>query len=329
VGKVLGMAPPPFDPEAQGCARTEYRQGDVLDRKGVDAWWPRPTSSSTWRSSSSAGRRRRREVNLKARATCSRPPPPQAHEAALYASSVAAYGFHDDPDRPERFTEDVEPRGTDDFYYCAQKAELEGLSRTSSADPTDAYVFPPASSRPDSLLLIENIPLGHDRPGASARPADAPAACDACMPVLKAGTSPIRSLPFQLVPRGTVLWATAMRASRARLAAKPGINNPGRMMGNPHDVGPCGRARVGTRTCPCPRLARRRRRPTTDSPPPLLASRRGGVGSNRSASRHRFMDTTKARQGLAWRPKKDARETLREKTVQPRATRAWFPRIGP
>ena len=31
------MARRPFDPEAQGWRKTEYRQGDVLDREGVDA----------------------------------------------------------------------------------------------------------------------------------------------------------------------------------------------------------------------------------------------------------------------------------------------------
>ena len=43
----------------------------------------------------------------------------------VYTSSVAAYGFH--RDNPQPLTEDVEPRGTEGFYYSAQKAELEGL----------------------------------------------------------------------------------------------------------------------------------------------------------------------------------------------------------
>src|SRR3712207_699336 len=36
VGKVLGMARRPFDPKAMGLRKTEYRQGDVLDREAVD-----------------------------------------------------------------------------------------------------------------------------------------------------------------------------------------------------------------------------------------------------------------------------------------------------
>src|SRR6187200_2556889 len=37
VGRVLGMARRPFDPASLGLAKTEYRQGDVLDRDAVGA----------------------------------------------------------------------------------------------------------------------------------------------------------------------------------------------------------------------------------------------------------------------------------------------------
>src|SRR5689334_25049033 len=36
VGRILAMARRPFDPAAHGLRRTEYRQGDVLDRETVD-----------------------------------------------------------------------------------------------------------------------------------------------------------------------------------------------------------------------------------------------------------------------------------------------------
>ena len=37
IGRVLGMARRPFDPAERGLRKTEYRQGDVLDRDAVDA----------------------------------------------------------------------------------------------------------------------------------------------------------------------------------------------------------------------------------------------------------------------------------------------------
>ena len=37
VGRIIGMARRPFDPAEHGWKRTEYRQGDILDRDSVDA----------------------------------------------------------------------------------------------------------------------------------------------------------------------------------------------------------------------------------------------------------------------------------------------------
>ena len=43
----------------------------------------------------------------------------------VYASSVAAYGFHHD--NPQPLTEEVPVRGSNEHYYSAQKAEVEQL----------------------------------------------------------------------------------------------------------------------------------------------------------------------------------------------------------
>src|SRR5439155_11749856 len=60
----------------------------------------------------------------------------------VYTSSVAAYGFH--ADNPQPLTEAVPVRGTDAFYYSAQKAELEETLRAATAGSTlDSYVFRP------------------------------------------------------------------------------------------------------------------------------------------------------------------------------------------
>ena len=76
----------------------------------------------------------------------------------VYASSVAAYGFH--ADNPPLLTEDIPARGTERHYYSAQKAELERVLRE-VLDGTDtaAYVFRPCIvAGPDALALVENIP---------------------------------------------------------------------------------------------------------------------------------------------------------------------------
>ena len=76
----------------------------------------------------------------------------------VYASRVAAYGFHGD--RPPMLTEDIEPRGTERHYYSAQKAELEGtLATVLAGSDTEAYVFRPCIvAGPDARAMFEAIP---------------------------------------------------------------------------------------------------------------------------------------------------------------------------
>src|SRR5581483_1081340 len=76
----------------------------------------------------------------------------------VYASSVAAYGFH--AENPPLLNEDVPPRGTDRHYYSAQKAALEGaLTSIVQGAKTDTYVFRPCIvAGGDALALLENIP---------------------------------------------------------------------------------------------------------------------------------------------------------------------------
>ena len=125
VKRIVGMARRPFDPAEGGWKKTEYRQGDVTDTasvrglvKGADvvvhlAFAILDASDAT-RDLNVDGSRRVFEEAAKAGA-----------ERICYASSVAAYGFHDD--NPDWLTEDVEPRGTREHFYSQQKAEVEGV----------------------------------------------------------------------------------------------------------------------------------------------------------------------------------------------------------
>src|SRR5205085_7260973 len=75
----------------------------------------------------------------------------------VYTSSVAAYGFHDD--NPQPLTEEVPPKGTDEFYYSAQKAELEReLHRLVDGSGVDTYVFRPCIvAGQDALNLVVEL----------------------------------------------------------------------------------------------------------------------------------------------------------------------------
>ena len=59
----------------------------------------------------------------------------------------------------------TDPRGTDRFYYSAQKAELEALLSDLLGDSTtDAYIFRPCIvSGPSGGVMMDNIPYLHMR----------------------------------------------------------------------------------------------------------------------------------------------------------------------
>ncbi|MGH2802295.1 MAG: NAD-dependent epimerase/dehydratase family protein, partial [Thermoleophilaceae bacterium] len=143
VKRIVGMARRPFDPTERGWRKTEYRQGDVTDAasvsglvKGADVVvhlaFAILSASDATRELNVAGSRRVFEASAAA-----------GVERICYASSVAAYGFHDD--NPDWLTEDVPPRGSPEHPYSHQKAEVERvlgevlLKRRS----TVAYAFRP------------------------------------------------------------------------------------------------------------------------------------------------------------------------------------------
>src|SRR3954449_9447117 len=159
VGRVLGMARRPFDPAALGLRKTRYRQGDVLDRAAVDDLAAEADvlvhlafiilgSHEETRSVNLTGSR-----NVFAAAVAA----PRVRRL-VYTSSVAAYGFHSE--NPQPLTEDVPVRGTERFYYSAQKAELEeALEDETVGAELETYVLRPCIvAGPDALMLIRELP---------------------------------------------------------------------------------------------------------------------------------------------------------------------------
>ncbi len=158
VGEVRGMARRPFDPAERGLAKTRYVQGDVLDRDAVARLVEGADVVVHLAFLIFGSPSRSREINL----TGSR----HVFEAAaaagvrrlVYTSSVAAYGFHES--NPLPLHEDLGPAGSEDFYYSAQKAELEAtLAESIAASDVAAYVFRPSIvGGPDSPVLVANVP---------------------------------------------------------------------------------------------------------------------------------------------------------------------------
>lgn len=306
VGRIRGMARRPFDPAEHGWKRTEYVQGDVLDRAAVDAFVADTDVVVHLAFIIFGGLEESREINLEGSRNVFEATVEAGAKRLVYASSVAAYGFHDD--NPERLTEEVPPRGTDAFYYSAQKAELESvLAGTLAGRATEGYVFRPCIvAGPESLLLIENIPyiqVGEKLPAAVRRLFDV-------MPILKP-VIPDPGVPFQLVHADDV--ATAMR-SAVLGRGEPGVYNlaaDGEL--TMRDLA----GALGWYSVPLPELA-------VDATAELAA--RMPFVSTKTAWLEAFrtpvlMDTTKAKRILRWRPRKDAEQTLRETVEGARAER--------
>lgn len=158
VGEIRGMARRPFDPSSFGWQRTRYVQGDILDRDAVDelvagadvvvhlAFIIFGDAAETQRNNLEGSR----NVFPATAAAGAR--------RLVYTSSVAAYGFH--ADNPQPLDEDVPARGSETFYYSAQKAELEGaMTEAMVGTATETYVFRPSIvGGPDSPALVEHLP---------------------------------------------------------------------------------------------------------------------------------------------------------------------------
>src|SRR5271166_2260409 len=287
VGRVLGMARRPFDPAEKGWKKVSYRRGDVLDRGAV----------ADLAFMIMGGARESRKVNLNGSRNVFEAAVSAGVGRVVYASSVAAYGFHGD--NPQPLTEDVPARGTDAHYYSAQKAEVEELLADAlHGSTTVAYVFRPCIvAGRDAPLLIDSLPytqISERLPGAVLRLMDG-------VPILKP-VLPDPGVPFQLVHHDDV--ASAMRAAVLGRGA-PGIYNlagPGQLTIK------LLAEELGWYSIPVPELA-------VDAVAEMigrlgfLPAQAQWIAAFREAV---IMDTRKARRELRWRPRHDALQTLRE-----------------
>jgi nucleoside-diphosphate-sugar epimerase len=291
------MARRPFDPAEHGLRKTEYRRADVMDRQAVDDFVAGADVVVHLAFLIVGGLSDTERVNLEGSRNVFEASVAAGAKRLVYASSVAAYGFHGE--NPPLLSEDVPPRGTERHYYSAQKAALEGaLTGIVEGANTDTYVFRPCIvAGGDALALLENIPyvkLSERMPGPLLRTLE-------LMPALKP-VIPDPGIPFQLVHHDDV--ATAMRAAVLG-RGEPGVYNlagPGQLtMSNLADA-------LGWYSIPIPELA-------VDATAEILArlpfipAEAQWIESIRTPV---LMDTAKARRELRWRPQHDALQTLQE-----------------
>jgi nucleoside-diphosphate-sugar epimerase len=295
VGRIEAMARSPFDPAAAGLRKTQYRQADVLDADAVAAVIDGADVVVHLAFVIMGDLEETTSVNLQGSRNVFKAAIAAGAKRLVYASSVAAYGFH--KDNPDLLTEDIEARGSPRHYYSAQKAELEAaLWELLKGVKTDAYVFRPCIvAGPDALAMLEGIPyvqMSERMPAAMLRALE-------FMPALKP-VIPDPGVPFQLVHHDDV--ATALRAAVLG-RGEPGVYNlAGEGTITMSDLADA----LGWYSIPVPDLA-------LGAAAELVARLPFVPGEAQwieSVRRPVLMDTTRARQQLGWRPHHDVNETL-------------------
>jgi UDP-glucose 4-epimerase len=297
VGSIVGMARRPFDPAGRGWKKVSYRRGDVLDRRAVAGLVQDADVVVHLAFMIMGGAKESRKVNLDGSRNVFEGAVAAGARRVVYASSVAAYGFH--RDNPLPLTEDVPARGTASHYYSAQKAEVETmLADALYGSATDAYVFRPCIvAGPEAPLLIDSLPYTQisDRlPGPVLSLLDG-------VPILRP-VLPDPGVPFQLVHHDDV--ASAMRAAVLGRGT-PGIYN---LAGSGELTIKQLAAELGWYSIPVPELA-----------VGVVAQMIGRLGFLPAQAQWIaafrepvIMSTAKARRELRWRPKHDGLQTLRD-----------------
>jgi UDP-glucose 4-epimerase len=297
VSSVLGMARRAFDPAEEGWEKVAYRRGDILDRGALAALFDGVDVAVHLAFAIFGSREETRRVNLQGTRNVFETAIKAGVKRLVYASSVAAYGFH--RENPQPLTEDVPARGSDGFYYSRQKAELEELLDELLLDgAVEAYVFRPCIvAGPRATMLIEQTvesvrvgdPVPLLRKGVERLPLVAPVLPDP-------GT------PIQLVHHDDV--AQAMAAAICG-DGPPGVYNlAGEGEVRVRDIA----GELGWRWVPVPHPA---------VSIGTAAARRLSFASPKlewaiAADTPVLMDTTRARRDLDWKPIHPAGETLRE-----------------
>jgi nucleoside-diphosphate-sugar epimerase len=300
IGRIVGVARRPFDPSAHGWSKMEYRQGDVRDPDalreafaGADA-----VVHLAFMITGTASRQTIRAINVEGTLCAFAAAAAAQASRFVYASSVAAYGFH--PDNPIGMTEDWPVRPAARLFYAQEKAELERLLRDQAQEHPDVGLY----------LLRPPIVLGPHAVGAKdVLPGPLAAAAGQMLAMAKRLGVPIPvpapELPMQFIHEDDV--------GQALLACVVGAGSPGayNIAADGVLTVPDVLRELGLTPVPVPAgLSSNAARAAASIPSlPFLPPVTEWV---EAAAHPAIMDTTKAQRELGWRPKYTALEALRD-----------------
>jgi nucleoside-diphosphate-sugar epimerase len=300
VGRVIGMARRPFDPEAKGWDKAECRPGDIRDPEAVGALVADADVVVHLAFVIVDDDGEGREINRLGSRNVFEAAVAAGVERLVYTSSVAAYGFR--RDLPDLLTEALPVRGTSRHPYSADKAEAEAdLEEAVYGSETAAYVFRPCIvAGPEATILLDMVPLLAIGQRLPAPVRWALKRTPVLRPVL-----PDPGVRFQLVHHDDV--AAALTAATIGIG-EPGAYNlagPGELTISDvaHELG---WHAVGVPAAPEIAVGVAAE---ALSHVPYMPQEATWIEAVR---RPMLMDTSRARKELRWMPHHDARETLRE-----------------
>jgi nucleoside-diphosphate-sugar epimerase len=294
INRVIGIARRPFDPAEHGWTKMEYRRGDVRDADALRAAFEgADVVVHLAFLIVSGGRETTRAINVEGTLNAFRAAAGAGVERFVYASSVAAYGFH--ADNPIGIKEDWATRPADRLFYAQEKAELEHL------------LLQEASAHPQLALYLLRPPivLGPDAVGAKV------SVPGVLAPLVRAARTAWRRLPGlpALVPALALQVIHQEDVAEALRLCVVGAGAPGAYNIAADDVitgvdvaRELGLRPMGFPGWPVAALAR------AVAQLPHLPS---GVQWVEAISRPVIMDTTKAKTQLGWSPRHTAIESLR------------------
>jgi nucleoside-diphosphate-sugar epimerase len=140
IGRVIGVARRPFDPAPHGWTKMEYRRGDVRDPETLRKAF-RDADVVVHLAFMIVGgdKHTTRSVNIEGTLNTFWAAAEAGVQRFVYASSVAAYGFH--RDNPVGIGENWPVRPAERLYYARQKAELEELLALEQPEHPEVGVY--------------------------------------------------------------------------------------------------------------------------------------------------------------------------------------------
>ena len=161
IARIVGIARRPFEPSAHGWTKMVYRRGDVRDPAALkDAFAGADVVVHlAFMITGNAARDTIRAINVEGTVNTFRAAAAAGARRFVYASSVAAYGFH--PDNPVGMTEEWPVRPAARLFYAQEKAEIERLLELEAAEHPELGLYvlrPPIVLGPNAMGAKEVLP---------------------------------------------------------------------------------------------------------------------------------------------------------------------------